>query len=145
MSTTSSRFLATCWSTNSGVPSSFALTVQVLWLEANGLREVSGLEAQTCLRALMLQENALSKIENLGHLHELTQLNLSNNCIERIEGLSTLTKLEVRNASQQRWRAAASLFPGLSCRHASPLHPSCAAFLELSVLCLVCTCVGCRH
>lgn len=98
----------------------------MLWLEANGLRQIEGLEAQTSLRALMLHENAIARIENLEHLVDLTQLNLSDNCIDRIEGLGPLTKLEVRTPLQRTLPALLVLLRGsarICCADYHPLPP----------------------
>ncbi|CAE7646518.1 DNAAF1, partial [Symbiodinium sp. KB8] len=112
----------------------------VLWLEANGLRRIEGLEAQTSLRALMLHENAIARIENLEHLVDLTQLNLSDNCIDRIEGLSPLTKLEATAppaAARLPVDPAASATPTapsplMHIPLASSLHVPCAQTLTIA-------------
>lgn len=42
--------------------------LKVLWLEGNGLHEISGLSGQTDMRTLYLQENVIEAIENLDHM-----------------------------------------------------------------------------
>jgi len=61
--------------------------VKCLWLECNGLREISGLSAQTDLRSLYLHQNLLRRIENLEQCQKLDTLNVSNNQIRTIENL----------------------------------------------------------
>ena len=61
--------------------------LKCLWLECNGLQEISGLSAQTELRSLYLQQNLLRRIENLEPCQKLDTLNVSNNLIRTIENL----------------------------------------------------------
>ena len=61
--------------------------LKCLWLECNGLQEISGLSAQSELRSLYLQQNLLRRIENLEPCQKLDTLNVSNNLIRTIDNL----------------------------------------------------------
>mmetsp|Transcript_2829 Transcript_2829/g.4420 ORF Transcript_2829/g.4420 Transcript_2829/m.4420 type:complete len:317 (+) Transcript_2829:37-987(+) len=72
--------------------------LRCLWLQANGLIVVQGLEKLVELRSLYLQENLLEKIEGLETLRNLRELNLSRNFIAKIENLAPhLAQLETLN------------------------------------------------
>lgn len=84
--------------------------LKCLWLETNGILEISGLENQKELKCLyvaklcplislvvflsysFLQQNLIKKIENLHHLQQLDTLNLSNNMIFKLENLREFTE-----------------------------------------------------
>jgi dynein assembly factor 1 len=42
--------------------------LKVLWLEGNGLLQISGLDAQADMRTLYLQENLIERIEGVEHM-----------------------------------------------------------------------------
>jgi len=64
--------------------------LKCLWLECNGIQQISGLTAQIELRSLYLHQNLLRRIENLELCQQLDTLNVSNNLIHTIENLGQL-------------------------------------------------------
>merc|ERR1712071_112599 len=80
-----------------------------LWLQANGLQAIEGLENQEKLVVIYLHENLISKIENIDHLVNLRVLNLEQNQISKIEGLKSLRQLETLNLGKNRLTDAESI------------------------------------
>ena len=79
-----------------------------LYLNYQGLGEVSGLEEYTGLKALWLENNAIDTITGLSHLTELRSLFLQQNCLRSIRGLDNLIHLDTLNVS--RCRAPPNVF-----------------------------------
>lgn len=71
-----------------------------LYLNYQGLGEISGLEEYTGLKALWLENNAIGAITGLSHLTELRSLFLHQNCLRNIQGLENLVHLDTLNISR---------------------------------------------
>jgi dynein assembly factor 1 len=79
------------------------VNLKSIWLECNGIKQISGLSHLKKLRMMYilsislnnqysyLHQNAIEKIEGLEELVNLVTINLSYNKIKKIEGLSALT------------------------------------------------------
>lgn len=69
-------------------------SLEVLDMGDNRLRKIENLEGLTNVRELHLAKNKLQVIENIGHLKNLYMLTLQANFIEEITGLDDLVGLE---------------------------------------------------
>jgi len=70
------------------------VNLRSLWLECNGINEISGIDHLTDLRMLYLHSNAIQHIKGLHTLTNLVTLNISHNQISKIEGLENCISLK---------------------------------------------------
>jgi protein phosphatase 1 regulatory subunit 7 len=74
-----------------------------LSIQANRIREISGLDGLTSLEELHISHNAITKISGLTHNTNLRVIDISQNPISKLEGLETLEHLEELWASGCRF------------------------------------------
>jgi len=89
--------------------------LRALWLDSNGLAELSGLSHLAELRCLFLQQNLLTRLTGLEGLAQLTTLNVSSNALTSLEGLAALPALATLHASKNALAGAAALAPLRGC------------------------------
>lgn len=90
--------------------------VRSLWLESNGITEISGLDhLKDKLYMLYLQQNAIDKIENLTDFSKLVCVNLSHNKITEVSGFDGCTSLKNIDLSHNLIRSI------LNCEHLKTL------------------------
>ena len=79
--------------------------VKSIWLECNGITQISGLDHMKGMRCLYLHQNKITKMENLHTFSRLHILNLSHNQIRSVEGLENCTELMTVDLSHNKIKA----------------------------------------
>ncbi len=77
-------------------------SLEELYLGANRIREIKGLETLKGLRILSIQANYIKKVQGLDALAGLEELYLSQNFIEVMEGLDHLPKLKTLDMAKNK-------------------------------------------
>lgn len=94
--------------------------IKMLWLQANGLEKLEGMESMSILRNVAAHENCIEKIEGFEQNAELDSINLNRNFIKKVEGFErnqNLTSINLGNNAvgpdKESYEAVAQNLPKL--------------------------------